>query len=309
MTERPLLPALCCSLACHASARAGGNSFSYRLHQLFIVAFSRFLHPHVHTHTNTHTCTHTHTHRARAWGCRTHLGWSYAGAMQGLGAFGCCDSCACLTPAKETCLSRGGLLCAANKYCGPFPAGGFGSFWALRRHLAHERLLCMGLSSNPELSCRCSSEQSGPRLCCWPQQCAFVGVMGPGCSNLPWALDRGEWPACMCISGWACSTWPHPPCMHYGEPSALSASSLGCLADLQPDWLCPGGCPRTAEVVGGHPGAQRCPRELLGGSVASPVPHSPLSPHTACGLRTPRGMWSGLSHIPLQLQPALSKFI
>lgn len=63
--------------------------------------------------------------------------------------------------------------------------------------------------------------------------------MGPGCSNLPWALDRGEWPACMCISGWACSTWPHPPRMHYGEPSALSASSLGCLADLQPDWLCP----------------------------------------------------------------------
>lgn len=158
--------------------------------------------------------------------------------MQGLGALGCCDSCACLTPAKETCLLRGGLLCAANKYCGAFPAGGFGSFWALLRHLARERLLCMGLRSNPELSCRCSLEQSGPRLCCWPQQCAFVGVMGPGCSNLPWALDRGEWPACMCISGWACSTWPHPPRMHYGEPSALSASSLGCLADLQPDWLC-----------------------------------------------------------------------
>lgn len=145
MTERPLLPALCCPLACHASAGAGGNSFSYRLHQLFIVAFSRFLHPHVHTHTNTHTCTHTHTHRARVWGCRTHLGWSYAGAMQGLGASECCDSCACLTPAKETCLLRGGLLCAANKYCGAFSAGGFGSFWALLRHLAHERLLCMGL--------------------------------------------------------------------------------------------------------------------------------------------------------------------
>lgn len=105
--------------------------------------------------------------------------------------------------------------------------------------------------------------------------------------------------------GTACGTRPRPPRMHYSEPSALSASLLGCLADLQPAWL----CPRTAEVVGGCPGAHRCPGELLGGSVTSPAPHSPLSPRTACGLRTPRGTWPGLCHIPLQLQPALSKFL
>ncbi|XP_030921234.1 serum response factor isoform X1 [Geospiza fortis] len=58
------------------------NSFSYRLHQLFIVAFSRFLHPHMHTHTRTHPPPHT---QACAWGCRSHPGWSRAGAVQGLG--------------------------------------------------------------------------------------------------------------------------------------------------------------------------------------------------------------------------------
>lgn len=46
-----------------------------------------------------------------------------------------------------------------------------------------------------------------------------------------------------------------------------------------------------------------------GASVAGIAPHSLLSPRTACGLRTPRGTWLGLSHIPLQLQPALSKFL
>lgn len=52
------------------------------------------------------------------------------------------------------------------------------------------------------------------------------------------------------------------------------------------------------------------PRESSwGGSVASLAPHSLLSPRTACGLRTPRGTWLGLSHIPLQLQPTLSEFL
>lgn len=116
----------------------------------------------------------------------------------------------------------------------------------------------MGLSLDPEPSCGCSLEQSGLWLCCWPQQCAFVGVTGPGRSNSPWAPDRREGPACMCISGparplprgqdTAGDTWPCPPRMHYSEPSALSASSLGCLAHLQPDWPCPGGCPCTGEV-------------------------------------------------------------
>lgn len=212
------------SLACHASAGSGGNSFSYRLHQLFIVAFSRFLHPHMHTHTHTHPHTHTYT-QARVWGCRTHLGCSCAGAVQGLGVFGCRSSCACLTPAKETCLLRGGLLYAVNEYCGPFPAGGSGSLLGALSHLAHEYLLCMGLSADPELSCGHSSERSGPRLCSWPQQCAFVGVTGPGHSNSPWALDRGEWPACMCISGRACapSLWRAWHSLWHAAPSSLYA--------------------------------------------------------------------------------------
>lgn len=120
-------------------------------------------------------------------------------------------------------------------------------------------------------------------LCCWPQQCAFVGVTGPGCSNSPWAPDRREGPACMCISGPACplprgqgtagGTW-HCPRMHYSEPSALSASLLGCLARFQPDWPCPGGCPCTDEVVGRCPGTQRCPGELLRGPALCSAPHS-----------------------------------
>lgn len=142
----------------------------------------------------------------------------------------------------------------------------------------------MGLSLDPEQSCRCSLEQSGLWLCCWPQQCAFVGVTGPGRSNSPWAPDRREGPACMCISGPACplpggqgtagGTWPCPPRMHYSEPSALSASSLGCLADFQPDWPCPGSCPCTGEVVDRCPGTQRCPGEFLRGPVLCPAPQS-----------------------------------
>lgn len=54
VTERPLLLALCRPWLVMRGLAA---TLSYGLHQLFIVAFSRFLHPHMHTHM--HPPTHT----------------------------------------------------------------------------------------------------------------------------------------------------------------------------------------------------------------------------------------------------------
>lgn len=159
-------------------------------------------------------------------------------------------------------------------------------------------------------------EQGGLWLCCWPQQCAFVGVTGPGRSNSPWAPDRREGPARVCIPGPAC---PLPggqgtaracgpvPCVHYSEPSALSASSLGCLAPRQPAWPCPGAA--LAQVRwSGDAQEHKDALQSSSGALCSAQPHT-LSPRTASGLHTPRGTWLALSYIPLQLQPALSKFL
>lgn len=97
--------------------------------------------------------------------------------------------------------------------------------------------------------------------------------------------------------------------MHYSEPYVLGASSVGCLADLQPNWHWSGGCPCTAEAVSGCPGAQCC-LESSWEALWPAQTHTPLfSPCIACRLRAPTGMRLGLSDNPLQLQLALFKFL
>ena len=179
----------------------------------------------------------------------------------------------------------------------------------------------MGLSSDPELSCGRSSERSRPRLCCWPQQCAFVG----GDRSWPQQLTLGSG------QGRVASLHVHlwlglhtRPLEGRAQPAARGPVLLVCttvspLPSVPPHWAAWQICSLTGSArvaalaqlrwLVGCVGAQRCHRELLRGSVAGPAPRSPLSCHTACGLLTPRGTWLGLSHIPLQLQPALSKFL
>lgn len=268
----------------------------------------------MHTHTRTHPPPHT---PACSWGCGTHPGWGRAGAAQGLGHLDAAIAVLVSRQPKKFCLWRGGLLCTVNKYCGPFPAGGSGSFWVLRVTLPTGIRSAWG--SDPEPRCRCGLEQSGLWLCCWPQQCAFVGVTGPGRGDSPWAPNRREGAACLCICGPAAlspegrarpagGTRPCPPRTHYSEPSALSASSLGRPAPFQPRRPCPAGCPCTGEVVERCPGTQRCPGELLRGPCALLSPTLSALELLLDSIHPGERGWV-FPCIPLQLQPALSKFL
>lgn len=142
--------------------------------------------------------------------------------------------------------------------------------------------------------CLCGGDRS------WPQQ------LPPGSGQ-----ERG---ASLHVHPWACvpsprraghsqGTWPCPPRMHYSEPSALSASSLGCLAPCQPGWP----CPHTAEAGRRCPGTQRRPGELLMGPVLCPAPHS--QPLRCFWTPYAQGNVAGSALHPLQLQPVLSKFL
>lgn len=153
------------------------------------------------------------------------------------------------------------------------------------------------------------------------------GVTRSGCSNSPWALDRGEWPPCMRISGWACAPSLQRAgqgtacgmCLAARGPILLVCTTVSPLPSVPPCWAAWQICSLTGSALVaalaqlrwlvGAQGYSDGPVELTGGSVASSAPHSPLSPHTACRLHTLRGMWPGLSDVPLQLQPTLSKLL
>lgn len=175
----------------------------------------------------------------------------------------------------------------------------------------------MGLSLDPEPSCRCSLEQSGLWLCCWPQQCAFVGVTGPGRSNSPWAPDRREGQlACASLGLHALSPEGRAQLVARG-PVLLVCTTVSPLPSVPPRWAAwqifslTGPAPAAALAQmrwSGDAQEHEDAPESSSGALCSAQPHI-LSPRTASGLHTPRGTWLGLSYIPLQLQPALSKFL
>lgn len=223
------------SLACHAGA--GSNSLVQTAPVIYCCLFTFPSSTHAHTHAPTHT----------------HSMQGAAGPAWGEAVLGPCRAGGRwdtrLSPAKEACLVR--RRCAP---CCTYILGALPSWrpWTLR-------------GAHPICGCLC---RAGAGCCpAEPQQCAFVGGMGPGCGSSPWAL-QGASGLLGCAYLVGPGVWPQPPHVHYSKASALSASLLGCPVGWQ--LQCSVGAQQLSEAMGG---------------VFAPSPELPSRP--SCCLWTP----------------------
>lgn len=170
-------------------------------------------------HTCTHTCTHPHTQHAR--GCRTRLGRSCAGAVQGWGSLGCSSL------ASQRSLSLEERMCSIL-YINP---GGPSQLEALDPSGCSPHLWVFVWGWDLELSCR-AAQASAMCLC---------GGDGSWLRHLSLGSAGSKRPTWMCISGWAWCAAPassralqqglRPQCLLAGLPGGSAAAALsGCPA-------------------------------------------------------------------------------
>lgn len=200
------------SLACHAGA--GSNSLVRTAPVIYCCLFTFPSSTHAHTHAPTHT-------HSMQGGCRTRLGRSCAGAVQGWGSLGCSSL------ASQRSLSLEERMCSIL-YINP---GGPSQLEALDPSGCSPHLWVFVWGWDLELSCR-AAQASAMCLC---------GGDGSWLRHLSLGSAGSKRPTWMCISGWAWCAAPassralqqglRPQCLLAGLPGGSAAAVLsGCPA-------------------------------------------------------------------------------
>lgn len=148
-------------------------------------------------HTCTHTCTHPHTQHAR--GCRTRLGRSCAGAVQGWGSLGCSSL------ASQRSLSLEGRMCSIL-YINP---GGPSQLEALDPSGCSPHLWVFVWGWDLELSCR-AAQASAMCLCGGGWVLAAASLPGL-CREQAAYLDVHLWLGLVCGPSLLTCTTARPP--------------------------------------------------------------------------------------------------